>query len=515
MPITAVLVTFGLWTKSAGCVKYIFLGTFVALVLATLGTWATLPEQVTGQPVLYWVTDPNPVRAAQIDDFHAWMQIHVPAEEHFELRLDAANNSPEKKVIQSVSGVGGDIMDVYGAGDMHYFMRMGILEDITERARADGFTPEKTSPVIAPQLSVGDAQYMFPCNLSADMFWVNVGALEKFGVEVPAEDWTYDDLERIGLEFVKRANEGLEHRRYFLASSYQLIFMLRDLGLDTLNETLTASTLDDARLVSSLERLHRWRYDLNILPTLADQASINTESAHGGSETQLFRTGNLAMLMRGRWALTQFRLWEDFKDLKLAIRPPSMSTGGFRNSVARLRGAVMYKGSQNKDLATHFLRYLASEAYSNTIVESADAMPPLPSATRSDAFLRPAEYPSEWPVHGAFAKYFDAYGVPKSESAFVTSRYCDRELGAAEEAVMATPPLYTPEEAAARAQRRINDRIQLNLRENESLRPAYDEAVKRQAQIDALKAAGEPIPAALISNVFYLNYYRAKGMLAD
>lgn len=495
--------------------KAIFLGAFALLVVATIGTWATLPEQVTGTPVLYWVSDPNPVREAQIEAFHAWMKDNVPPEERFELRLDAANNSPEKKIIQSVSGVGGDIMDVFGASDMYYFNRMGVAEDLTEMARAGGFTEEVTSPVVAPQLVVDGRQFMFPCNLSADMFWVNVGALARWGVAAPSPDWTYADFEREGLKFVEAANVGLENRRYFFANTYQLIFMLRDLGLDTLNETLTASALNDRRLIESLERLHRWRYELRILPTKADEASVSTESAHGGSETQLFRTGNMALLLRGRWALTQFRLWPDFKDLEVAILPPMMSAGGFRNSVARTRSAVMYAGSKHKRLAAHFFRYLASDAYSQTIVESADAMPPLPSATRSAAFLRPEAHPNEWAVHGAFADFFDRYGVPKSESPFVTSRFTDRELAAAEDAVMTTPPLYTPAEAAQRVQRRINERVQLNLREDPSLRARYDEAVARQAQIDAHKAAGRKIPRALISNIYYLRYYEAKGMLAD
>ncbi|MFZ4735226.1 MAG: ABC transporter substrate-binding protein [Bradymonadia bacterium] len=493
--------------------KTLFLALLGLLLVATGATWLSLPEQITGKPVLYWVSDPNPVRVAQVEAFHVWMKTNVPEQDHFELRLDAANNSPEKKVIQSVSGVGGDVMDVFNAGEMQYYRAMGILEDLTDRARAGGYTPDRTSAVIAPQLSVEGRQYMFPCNMSASMYWVNAGALAKFGLQPPRADWLYDDFEREGLAFVTQANAGLEHRRFFYASQLELIVLLRDRGLDTLNETMTASTLDHPLLLESLERLRRWRHELHILPSQAEMQSINTESAHGGSEAQLFRTGNIPLHWSGRWALCQFRLWDDFKSLQLAVAPPPASPGGFRNSVAYTRAAVMYAGSKHKRLAEYFFKYLASPAYSQTIVESADAMPPLPESTQTEAYRKPAEFPNEWGVHEAFATSFEAYGVPKDESPFVTSNYCDRELADAEAAVMAVPPLYTPAEAARRAQRRINERIALNLRENPGLRPAYEAAVADQARIDALKAQGQKLPRALIRNAYHLRYLTATGLL--
>ncbi len=80
---------------------------------------------------------------------------------------------------------------------------------------------------------------------------------------------------------------------------------------------------------------------------------------------------------------------------------------------------------------------------------------------------------------------------------------------------MAVPSLRTAEEAAARAERRINERIQTNLQENPELRPAYEAALARQAEIDRRKAAGEKISRELIANTYYELYYESQGMLEE
>ena len=127
--------------------KYIFSVSFVLLWIATLGTWLTKDEKSSDKPVLYWVTDPNPVRDSQVAAFHDWLAHNAPPEDQFELRVDSANTNKSKKIIQSVSGVGGDIMDIATAsGDMQYYRQMNIIQDLTEYAKERDFGPEKTYP---------------------------------------------------------------------------------------------------------------------------------------------------------------------------------------------------------------------------------------------------------------------------------------------------------------------------------------------------------------------------------
>jgi multiple sugar transport system substrate-binding protein len=492
--------------------KYIFAIALACLVLASVGTWIAKPEIQTGKRVVYWVTDPNPVRQGQVDAFHAWMQDNVPVEDHFELRVDAANTDITKKIVQSVSGVGGELMDLgTDGGDIQYFQQIGIAKDVTAAAATMDFGVDKTYRAIAPALQVDGRQYAFPCNVYCSMYWVNLDALERHGIELPSRDWTWEEFETLSKQFSERANEGLQHRTFFLTNRVELMTLIRNRGLDLMNETLTASTLDSPVLIEELERLHRWTYDDRILPSKADLASISTEAAHGGAAPQMFRMGNYGMFLTGRWALCQMRLFDDFDQLRLAVLPPP--DGGFQNTSAGSRAAVLNAGSKHPDLALYFLQFLASPAYSQTIVDSADAMPPIPAMTETEDFKRPPGFTNEWGCHEVFSWGLNELGVPVSHSPFISTKITRRELGDAEEAVMAVPSLRTAAEAASRAQRRINERIESNLLENPELRPAYAAALQRQTEIDRRKAAGEKIPRALITNTFHELYYEAQGML--
>lgn len=70
--------------------------------------------------------------------FENWLEANT--HEGIELRIDASNNDPSKKLIQGISGVAADLFDNYA--DQAYLMQStGILSDLTEPALAHGFGP--------------------------------------------------------------------------------------------------------------------------------------------------------------------------------------------------------------------------------------------------------------------------------------------------------------------------------------------------------------------------------------
>jgi hypothetical protein len=72
-----------------------------------------------------------------------------------------------------------------------------------------------------------------------------------------------------------------------------------------------------------------------------------------------------------------------------------------------------------------------------------------------------------------------------------------------------------PEDAGRVEASRIDTEIALNVAGNAKLKQQYDELVKVQARIDALRAEGKPVPASWITNPFHLAYYKAKGWLLE
>lgn len=495
--------------------KYLFATIAVILLLASAAIYASYPDLRSDVPVIYWVTDPNPARERQVATFHQWLidEGHVTedGEPKVELRLDVGNNDLSKKIIQGVSGVAGDVMDI-GSPLLGYLAQVGILQDVTDVAEQMGFSTAQTYEAVEPEITVDGRQYGFPCNVTAHMLWVNKATFEKYGQPSPPHRWTLDEFEQRGKAFVEAANEPGERQTVFFLNNIPLPILFRSMGLGHFNETLTGCTLDDPRFVEVLKRKRKWIYEDRILPSAQERDSFDTAGGYGGATLQLFNRGNYAMFMSGRYALIKLRDFaERFGPLDMdVVEPPH---DGFPNTTTFARTATVYVGGGHPDLAHLFLAFLASEAYNELIVDDADALPPNPIYTELEAFKRPPDYPNEWGLHEMFVEAAESIAIGGEYSPFVLTSFVNRQMTQAEQSVLIGR--LTAEEAAAWLAQTINDQIHRNLRQDPALRDRYEQRLAQQAQIDALRAAGEPVPAALIENPFHRKYYAAQDWLAE
>ncbi|MEX0742578.1 MAG: extracellular solute-binding protein, partial [Phycisphaeraceae bacterium] len=333
--------------------KYLFATMAGLLLLVSVAIYASYPDLRSDVPVIYWVTDPNPAREQQVATFHRWLveQGHVTeaGDPMVELRLDTGNNDQSKKIIQGVSGVAGDVMDI-GSMDLSYLAQIGILQDVTDVAREMGFSKAETFEAAASEISVGDRQYGFPCNVTATLLWVNKATFEEHDQPLPPKRWTFDEFEERGKAFVAAANEPGRRQTVFFLPNLPLPFMYRSLGLSMFNETLTRSMLDDPRFAEAMARKQKWIEEDRILPSAQEREGFDAAGGYGGSVLQLFNRGNYAMFPMGRYALIQLRRFGEL-DMTLA-EPPH---GGFPNTNVAARTATVYVGGDHPELAHLFL----------------------------------------------------------------------------------------------------------------------------------------------------------------
>ena len=485
--------------------KYVIWSIFGVLVVATVGNWLSQPDVRSDKPVLYWLTDPNPARVQQIKTFHEWLK-KDPSRPDFELRVDTANFDASKMLVQGVSGVASDIIGHCGMGRMYLFEEIGLLTDVTEWGKELEFDPSYTYPSVYSEITVDGRQYSFPCNVFAHMFWINKATFARYGMETPPGRWTFEEFERIGKEFVKRANEGRDRRNVFFANTTQTAMWRRSVGLDIYNETLTRCILDDPRNVEILDMAWRWTYQDHLIPSRSERDAFATASGYGGSTLQLFNSGNYAMFQMGRYALIQLR---EFGKLELAVSEPPH--GGFPNTETGTRAAAIYVAGKHRELAKYFLSFLASEDYNMNIVLDADALPPNPKYTETEEYKHPKDYPNEWGCHEAFSEAAIEIGIPYSNSPFVLRDSAGRIIWQTEDGVMTADRVLKPDDAAKMMAERINERIDRRVNENPALKPLYDKRVALQKRIDDLRAKGERVPLDWISNPFYRKYYVFKG----
>ena len=541
--------------------KLLFACIAVVLLIAGVAIHLSEPDVQTAVPVIYWVIDPAPARGEQIALFHRWqikkghctthtiktmsdlrafrrrkwspamrkavteanaegaavfdpataeadlpITVRVPLTE---MRLDAASNDLDKKLVQGVSGVAGDVIEAYSGGmQMRYFQSAGMLADVTEDAKRLGFGPDKTYPALAPALFVDGRQYAFPRNPAQTMYWVNKDAFIRCGQPLPPSRWTIEEFERRGRAYVKAANKPGERQRFFFANSAFTTTLHRSMGLSVFNETLTRCTLDDPRYAKLLALIYKWTYEDHIVPSPADLASFDVEGGWGGADFQLFKTGEFAMLRSGRWALMLLR---KFGTMNLAVVEPPH--GGRPNTVLSGGQTTVYRGSRHRDLAVLFMAYMADEDYNMQIVRDGDGLPPNPKYAETELFRRPPDHPNEWGCHEAYLNAAKNIAIVQSFSPFVLPVTVLRAQGWARGEVMNRRA--TPEAAAAECAERINEEIERALTENPRLRPTYDEWAELQKRIDRYRKANRPVPAEWIKNPFHRTIYREKRWLAD
>ena len=484
----------------------------LVLVAASVFTWLSLPDATSEVPVLYWATDTSPARIGQISTFQQWLKKNGHPD--IEIRLDTVNFSPEKVLVQGVSGVAADLLDHTSGWTLRFRQAVGLLEDVTEDAQRLGFDLSHTFKAVRDEFTVDGRQYAFPTNVSSDALWVNVETFERVGMEPPPRRWTVEEFERIGKEYVRRANEPGKLQRNFFVPWVDATLLASTMGGAIYNETQSACVIDSPGYRRALGLQYKWTFVDRLAPTEVEREAFATGGNFRWASLSLFENGNYAMVRSGRWALVQFRQFSDERraegrePMKLAISEDPY--GDFRNAYAHPRGTAVYAGGKHKELTMYFMAYLASDEYNMTIVRDADALPPNPKFIKTEEFLRPPDRPEEWQhpwgsVHEVFANIIEEIIISSEFCPFILETEAYRHIIETTNKFM--NHMLTLEEATALMQRLINAEIQRSLAENPALLSRYNERLATQKQIDNLRARGEKVPLSWITNPYWRKYY--------
>ncbi len=487
--------------------RYILVGSLIIMILATLFTKVVLKKERGDLPVLTWITGNDPYKRETLRLFKEWQEeTDAPK---FDIEIEVATFDPRgtQKLIRAIAGVGPDLFDLYGPQSLFY-QNIGLLKDVTKDARQNGYSVNETYKNVRSEIEVDGRQYGYPRNAAANMLWVNLEAFEEVGMDPPPHRWTVDEFEKIGLEYVQRTkdSEG-KHTKFFFDQLTRPV-LRRSMGFDDYNETITRSQLDDPRNADLYERMYRWSYDEHLFPRREDLEALSANTNKNYLRIHLFAQKNYALLRGARWNLIFLR---DMEPIRYdVVEPPHFS---YPNAEISAGTIGVYTGSKNAELASYFLRFLASAKFNNFIVESGDSLPPNPLYTQTEAFRHPKDYPNEGKSHIAFAEAIQTIGITRDTGVYITKETGDRIARDAWESFEAG--LKTARQATKDAADEINREIMASVNSSPLVRERYEKALEDQKEIDRRKKEGLPIPASLISNPFYLKYYNDKGWLTQ
>lgn len=468
--------------------KKLFAISLLLMISLSVLAIITLPKHRSDVPVMFWVTDPNPARGPQILAFEKWMISQGYPE--VELELDSNNGGTMKIIIQSASGVGGDIVDVYGGGMLRQLVSAGVLLDLTELSHEYGFDISKTYPAAEGEIFVDGRQYAFPCNITAWPLTINLAPLEREKLPLPKFDWTWDEFLQWALAVRKVDGNGNVTR--FAVWPFNLTRFWATNGGTIFNETLTKCTLDSKEIREATTFYYDLMFKYKVMPTPVDVKAMASQGGYGGAMLQWLGNEFVLGAEIGRFGLIQLRKFDDFKP-DVALLPYNVMPVQFLDC----RSASINAGSSNKEVAARFLQFLTTDTYNHIIIKDLDALPPNPKIAQSPEFLSPVKN-REGPVNRKYFIAVQKYGVSREYSKFV-SPYVVNSIINKYRSGMASEILAVKHGLQGMTDE-INREIKHTVERDPKLKVKYDKALARQAKIDALKAAGKPIPLDMVDN---------------
>jgi multiple sugar transport system substrate-binding protein len=469
--------------------KFVFLISAVVLLGWTVLAVVTLPERRSTVPLMYWTSDANPARFEQIDTFERWMREHSYPD--VDLELDSNNGGTMKVIIQSASGVGSDLIDVWGGAPLRQLVAAGVVMDVTDLAKEYGFGPEKTYPAAYEDLFVNGRQYGFPCNLTANPFTINKALLEREHLPLPKFDWNWDEFLAWAQAVRKTDSSGRTTR--FAVVPFGADRLWPGNGGSVFNETMTHCTVDSPECVEATA----WYYDLifkpHVMPTPVEFAAMAAQGGYGGAYLQMIGNEQALGIGWGRYSLIQLRRFKNFSP-DVALLPHKR----FAIQIVGARAATINAGAKDPKLAARFLQYLTSDEYNKLIIDGLDGLPPNPASLKWPSYTDPPGHPDEGIANVKDARAALDHGVGREYSPFVNPSVVARLIG--KYASGMESGALSVAEALRQLAAEINLEMSHAVERDPAMRKPYDDLLAKQKRIDAMKLAGERVPLEMIDN---------------
>ena len=462
-----------------------------AIVLVSLSVLAvrTLPEQRSHVPLMYWCTDPNPARGAQTATYEQWLVDNgYPP---INLKVDSHNMGMMKVIIQSVNGIGSEIIDVGGL-QLRPYVAAGVLLDVTELADRYDFGLDQTYGAVQEDIIVDGRQYAFPCNVTGRPLTINRALLEREGLPLPKFEWTWDEFLQWALKVRKLDDKGNTTRYAIMPFDVKAIWLTN--GGTIFNETLTRCVIDSPQVAEATRYYYDLMFKYKVMPTPVDIDSMGARGLYGGSALH-FLGNELVLAVRiGRYGQIRLRSFKAFAP-DVALMPHKLIPLQF----AYARASAVNACADDPERVARFLQFLADEPYNRLIIHDADALPPNPRMANEVAFLTPKDFPNE---HGVHEKWFRAaadYGVSREYSPFVNAMIVERIITKFKSGIESQA--ISIEQALRGMTDEINKELERTIDRDSSLRRRFELATARQDELDRMKTQHQTIPSDRIDNV--------------
>ena len=441
--------------------KKLFALTFVILIGLSLGARAMKPRREYGGRLrIIWTTDDNPARQEQIAIFDR----EFP---NLKLTIDPTNNDQSKIIVQTMAGIGPDVIDCYTRQQLHTYYQAGILADITDLAKKHGTTPDICWEAARENMMIEGRQYGFVTNPGPWVIFYNKSIFDRCHVPYPTGDWTWDEFTEVAKKLTLKSPDGRRNETFGIMG-YDLMEAIWQNGGSFFSADGTRCTLDEPAAIEAAQWLMDLQFKYQCAPSPSEEDAMAAAGGWGQGIITLFSAQRLGMIRYGRWGLI---VWRKDPSLRVGIAP--LPRGKQKATTFVTRISVLNKRSPYCRQAFNFMRFLASEDYCNQINDSADNCAPVKKLCYAERFLHNPQYPHEDfnQVFRDEMKYARSDELSEFVNPYVADRIFRRYLD-----LMRNQQL-TAAEAMTKAAAEINRAMQERIGKFPELKAEYDRLV--------------------------------------
>jgi multiple sugar transport system substrate-binding protein len=225
--------------------------------------------------------------------------------------------------------------------------RNGLIENLSERMKADPVDLSPIAPALLQAFTYNGSLYAIPKDFDTVGLWYNKALFDAAGVAYPDDSWTWQTLRDAAIKLTDPTNGvyGFVVNAGTRAGYYNFIAQN---GGEVLTEANT-SGFDMPETVAAIQFMADLILVDKVSPTVQQQEEVNAQTR--------FKTGKAAMVLDGSWRAREFA--DDpytLENADVAVLPQGVK----RASSSGTLGYSIYSGSQHKDEAWAFLKFLAS-----------------------------------------------------------------------------------------------------------------------------------------------------------
>lgn len=234
------------------------------------------------------------------------------------------------------------------------YVDAGLLASLDEYIEKDGLDLSVYSQGRINAYNIDGVQYALPKGLDTVVVALNTQLFDKYGVDLPEEGWTWDDMREIADEFKEAiAAEGGSEYPIVMELDSQPSWMnfLYQNGGSYLSEDGTVCGIADDASKDAIQQV----VDLMENGQMAPYSVLSETMG-----TDLFISGQAAIVFIGSWKSSVLEGSTLAQDGGITlIQMPAMAENNYTNMGGL--GYVIAEKSENKDAAWELLKYITGE----------------------------------------------------------------------------------------------------------------------------------------------------------